>query len=78
MKNKLAIFFGVVLLILMITFVQPDILPNTSVIGAGAMNQQSITFYLFNEYILPFEIVTFILLAGMLGAMYIGERGEKE
>ncbi len=77
MKSKAAIILGVILFILMLTFVQPKSLPNTSVIGAGSMSPQSVTYFLFDQYILPFEIITFILLAGMLGAMYLGERGEE-
>jgi len=76
MKSRWVIVPGVVLFVIMLTFIQPYPFPNSSVIGAGNMTEQSVTYFLFNQYILPFEIVTFLLLAGMLGAMYLGERDD--
>lgn len=73
--NKSALIFSILIFILMLTFIQPSIYPNGVIsIGAGN-NGLSLSSSLFSVYILPFEIITFLLLAAMLGAMYLGERG---
>ncbi len=73
--NKTALIFTILIFILMLTFIQPSIYPSGTIsIGAGN-SLNSITTQLFSTYILPFEIITFLLLAAMLGAMYLGERG---
>lgn len=82
MRNKLAILLSALLFLVMITFIQPSFFPN-GVISINTFPSNSLPFapglpgitgLLFNVYILPFEIITFLLLAAMLGAMYLGDR----
>ncbi|MCL6003143.1 MAG: hypothetical protein M0Z77_09320 [Thermoplasmatales archaeon] len=76
MRNKFAIVLSVLLFIIMITFIQLGAYPQGIIpINTGATG---ITQSLFTTYLLPFEIVTFLLVAAMLGAMYLGERGENK
>jgi|YelNatPaOPRAMG01_1025707.scaffolds.fasta_scaffold00313_43 NADH:ubiquinone oxidoreductase subunit 6 (subunit J) len=79
MKNKLAIILAILLFVVMTTFIQPSAFPNGVIsINAGSVGNGAITHLMFTTYILPFEIITFLLLAAMLGAMYLGEReGDK-
>lgn len=73
--NKSALIFSILIFILMVTFIQPSVYPEGIIsIGAGS-NALSLSNSLFSIYVLPFEIITFLLLAAMLGAMYLGERG---
>jgi NADH:ubiquinone oxidoreductase subunit 6 (subunit J) len=77
MKNKIALIFSILLFLIMITFVQSAVFPNGTVpVNTGGPGSPGITSMLFGTYLLPFEIVTFLLVAAMLGAMYLGERGE--
>lgn len=77
MRNKIAIILSVILFIIMITFLQPAIFPSGIIpVNTGSPGSPGITSMLFGTYLLPFEIVTFVLVAAMLGAMYLGERGE--
>lgn len=75
MRNKIAIVLAVLLFAVMITFIQPSIFPNGVIsINTFSAGAGGITNLLFSIYILPFEIITFLLVAAMLGAMYLGER----
>lgn len=79
MKNSIIAAISFLLFLLMITFIQPSLFPyGTIQLNTGTPGNAGITTVLFNTYILPFEIVTFLLVAAMLGAMYLGERGEKK
>lgn len=79
MRNKIAIALAVLLFLIMITFVQFAAFPNGTVpVNTSGPGSSGITAMLFSTYILPFEIVTFLLVAAMLGAMYLGERGENK
>ncbi|MCL4412678.1 MAG: hypothetical protein M1526_04920 [Candidatus Thermoplasmatota archaeon] len=75
MQNKLALFFSVILFLIMLTFIQPSNFPNGAPFSIGTgMGKYGISQTLFSTYLLPFEIITFLLIAAMLGAMYLGER----
>jgi NADH:ubiquinone oxidoreductase subunit 6 (subunit J) len=79
MRNKFAIVLSVLLFIIMITFIQLGAYPQGIIpINTGSPGATGITQSLFTTYLLPFEIVTFLLVAAMLGAMYLGERGENK
>ncbi|MCL4333125.1 MAG: NADH-quinone oxidoreductase subunit J [Candidatus Thermoplasmatota archaeon] len=79
MRNKLALVLSVLLFLIMLSFIQVGVFPNGIVpINTGTPTSPGITQSLFTTYLLPFEIVTFLLVAAMLGAMYIGERGENK
>ncbi|MEM0127810.1 MAG: NADH-quinone oxidoreductase subunit J [Thermoplasmatales archaeon] len=75
MRNKIAIVLSILLFILMISFIQPSIFPNGTISVNAGNPSTGITHSIFTTYLLPFEIVTFLLVAAMLGAMYLGERG---
>jgi NADH:ubiquinone oxidoreductase subunit 6 (subunit J) len=79
MRNKFALVLSVLLFLIMVTFIQFGAFPNGTVpVNTGTTGSAGITQTLFTTYLLPFEIVTFLLVAAMLGAMYLGERGESE
>ncbi len=78
MRNKFAIAMSFILFLIMITFIQPSVFPHGIVpVNTGSPGGTGITQMLFSYYILPFEVVTFLLVAAMLGAMYLGQRGER-
>ncbi len=78
MRNKFALVLSVLLFLLMLTFIQFGAFPNGVVpVNTGTSSSPGITQSLFTTYLLPFEIITFLLVAAMLGAMYLGERGEQ-
>ncbi|MEM0138631.1 MAG: NADH-quinone oxidoreductase subunit J [Thermoplasmatales archaeon] len=75
MKNKIAIILSILLFLIMLSFIQPAVYPNGTVpVNAGSPST-GITHSIFTTYLFPFEVVTFLLVAAMLGAMYLGERG---
>ncbi len=77
MRNKFALVLSVLLFLIMVTFIQFGAFPNGTVpVNTGTTGSAGITQTLFTTYLLPFEIVTFLLVAAMLGAMYLGEMGE--
>lgn len=77
MRNKFAIVLSMLLFLLMLTFIQFGSFPNGTIpVNTGTSGGIGVTHSLFTVYLLPFEIVTFLLVAAMLGAMYLGERGE--
>ena len=79
MLNKVAIALSVILFLIMVTFIQLGTFPNGIIqVNTGTSISPGITQSIFTTYLLPFEIVTFLLVAAMLGAMYLGERGESK
>ncbi|MEM0133828.1 MAG: NADH-quinone oxidoreductase subunit J [Thermoplasmatales archaeon] len=79
MRNKFAIALSIILFLIMLTFIQVGVFPHGTVpINTGTPGSPGITQSLFTTYLLPFEIVTFLLVAAMLGAMYLGERSENK
>ncbi len=79
MRNKFALILSVLLFLLMLTFVQLGAFPNGTIpVNTGTSGSAGITQSLFTTYLLPFEIVTFLLVAAMLGAMYLGERSDNK
>ena len=79
MPNKIAIALSVILFLIMVTFIQLGTFPNGIIpVNTGTSISPGITQSIFTTYLLPFEIVTFLLVAAMLGAMYLGERGESK
>jgi NADH:ubiquinone oxidoreductase subunit 6 (subunit J) len=77
MRSKFAVVLSILLFLIMITFIQFGSFPNGTIpVNTGTPGSPGITQSLFTIYLLPFEIVTFLLVAAMLGAMYLGERGE--
>jgi NADH:ubiquinone oxidoreductase subunit 6 (subunit J) len=50
--------------------------PNASVVIAVDLN--SLAAAIFNDYALPFEIVAFLLLAAIIGAIYLARRPEED
>ncbi|MGC8561669.1 MAG: NADH-quinone oxidoreductase subunit J family protein [Thermoplasmata archaeon] len=79
MPNKIAIALSVILFLIMVTFIQLSAFPHGTIpVNTGTSINPGITQSIFTTYLLPFEIVTFLLVAAMLGAMYLGERGENK
>ena len=79
MPNKIAIALSVILFLIMVTFIQLGAFPNGTIpVNTGTSINPGITQSIFTTYLLPFEIVTFLRVAAMLGAMYLGERGESK
>ena len=50
--------------------------PNGSVIVPVDLN--ALAAAIFNDYALPFEIVAFLLLAAIIGAIYLARRPEED
>jgi NADH:ubiquinone oxidoreductase subunit 6 (subunit J) len=79
MRNKFALVLSVLLFLIMLSFIQFGVFPNGTIpVNTGTPGSFGITQSLFTTYLLPFEVVTFLLVAAMLGAMYLGERGENK
>lgn len=76
----IALFFGAVILaeILVALFKSPA-LEKTAVGAAPAIgNTEAIGLSLFNEYLLPFELVGIILLGGIIGALVLAKQPRTE
>ncbi|NKE70636.1 NADH-quinone oxidoreductase subunit J [Candidatus Manganitrophus noduliformans] len=77
-QTWLALFFGLVILaeILIVLFKSPTL--EGSAPGAAALpavgNTEAIGLSLFNEYLLPFEMVGVILLGGIIGALVLAKQ----
>jgi len=74
-----AIFFGAVVLteILLALFKSPAAAPDGSTPGANvpaAGNTEMLGLSLFNDYLLPFELVGIILLGGIIGALVLAKQ----
>ena len=73
-----ALFFGTVILaeILLALFKSPLLEKMEIATGIGPLlgNTEAIGLSLFNEYLLPFEIVGIILLGGIIGAMVLAKQ----
>jgi NADH:ubiquinone oxidoreductase subunit 6 (subunit J) len=50
--------------------------PNGTEIAPVDLNELAIA--IFNDYALPFEIVAFLLLAAIIGAIYLARRPEED
>jgi NADH-quinone oxidoreductase subunit J len=72
----LAIFLGAVLLIEVVYIVlsQSDVLPGGATISAQFGSPQAIGNLLFNQYMLPFEVTSILLLVAMIGAIVLTRR----
>jgi len=78
----IALFFGLVILaeILIVLFRSP-MLDKTGAAGTAAPavgNTEAIGISLFNEYLLPFELVGIILLGGIIGALVLAKQPKSE
>lgn len=82
-QTWIALFFGLVILaeILIVLFKSP-ILEKSAATGAAAVpaigNTEAIGLSLFNEYLLPFELVGIILLGGIIGALVLTKQPKPE
>lgn len=82
-QTWIALFFGSVILaeILIVLFKSP-ILEKSAANGAAAVpavgNTEAIGLSLFNEYLLPFELVGIILLGGIIGALVLAKQPRPE
>ncbi len=78
-QSWIALFFGLVILaeILVVLFKSP-ILEKTGAVAVAAApaigNTEAIGLSLFNEYLLPFEMVGIILLGGIIGALVLAKQ----
>jgi NADH-quinone oxidoreductase subunit J len=74
----LAIFLGAVLLIetVYIVFSQRDLFPGAVKIAVEFGSPKSIGELLFNQYLLPFEVTSILLLVAMIGAIVMTKRIE--
>jgi NADH-quinone oxidoreductase subunit J len=75
-QRPVAIFLGVVLLvetgfIIFSLGFQQEILPNFRSFASGYASPADIGVLLFNEYLLPFEITSVLLLVAMIGAIVL-------
>ena len=78
-QRPVAIFLGVVLLvetgfIIYSLGFQQGILPQFSTIASEYASPADIGLLLFNEYLLPFEITSVLLLVAMIGAIVLTKR----
>jgi NADH-quinone oxidoreductase subunit J len=78
-QRPVAIFLGVVLLIetgfiIYSLGFQQGILPQFSTFAADYASPGDIGLLLFNEYLLPFEITSVLLLVAMIGAIVLTKR----
>lgn len=69
---------AVLLALLMMLLKHPQAIPNSFPAPAGAGDVKSIAELLFGAYLLPFELVSFLILAAMIGAVTLAKqrRGE--
>jgi NADH-quinone oxidoreductase subunit J len=76
----LAIFLGALLLTetLYIVFSQSNLLPATAEITSQFGSPQAIGSLLFNQYMLPFEVTSVLLLVAMIGAIVLTKREERK
>ena len=76
----LAIFLGALLLTetLYIVFSQINLLPEAAQITSQFGGPQAIGSLLFNQYMLPFEVTSVLLLVAMIGAVVLTKREEKK
>ncbi len=75
----IALFFGVVILAeILIALFKSPMMEQTGPAGAAAPlavgNTEAIGLSLFNEYLLPFELVGIILLGGIIGALVLAKQ----
>jgi len=72
-QQPLAIISGVVLLVMAVyvIFIRPDSLPEAGDVAAGFGSPNSIGLLLFNEYLLPFEVTSILLLVAIVGAILL-------
>jgi NADH-quinone oxidoreductase subunit J len=78
-QRPVAIFLGAVLLvetgfIIYSLGFQQGILPEFSSLGSDYASPADIGLLLFNEYLLPFEITSVLLLVAMIGAIVLTKR----
>jgi NADH-quinone oxidoreductase subunit J len=79
-QRPLAIILGAIL-IFEIGFVMAtrwNILVPMGEVGAGFGSPKAVGLLLFNEYILPFEVISVLLLAAMVGAIVLSRRDETD
>lgn len=79
----IALFFGLVILAeILIALFKSPILKKSGATGAAAApaigNTEAIGLSLFNEYLLPFELVGIILLGGIIGALVLAKQPRSE
>jgi NADH-quinone oxidoreductase subunit J len=72
----LAILLGAVLLLetAYILFSNSIVLPNAAALSSQFGSPQAIGSLLFNQYILPFEVTSILLLVAMIGAIVLTKR----
>jgi NADH-quinone oxidoreductase subunit J len=75
----LAIFLGAVLLVetVYILLSQRDIFPEAVKISTQFGSPKAIGELLFNQYLLPFEVTSILLLAAMIGAIVLTKRADE-
>lgn len=79
-QQPLAITLAVVLVVeaAYIIFVRSDVLPNIVAAVSNYGSPAAIGEVLFNEYLLPFEVTSVLLLVAMIGAIVLTKREKKE
>jgi NADH-quinone oxidoreductase subunit J len=75
-QQPLAVISGIVLAALAVytIFFRPGTFPESSTVAPGFGSPESIGLKLFNEYLLPFEAVSILLLVAMVGVIVITRR----
>ncbi|MBN2044683.1 MAG: NADH-quinone oxidoreductase subunit J [Anaerolineales bacterium] len=75
----LALVLGILLLAeaIIIIFTQPNLLPEAQVISSDFGSPKAIGELLFNQYLLPFEATSILLLVAMIGAIVLTKPEKK-
>ena len=75
-QQPLAIILAVILLLMTfyVIFIRSGIFPQAGEVQVGFGSPAEIGIILFNEYLLPFEITSILLLVAMVGAIYLTMR----
>lgn len=79
-QQPLAIFLGLLLLVeaAYIMILRPTVLPPTSEPPPGFGTPEMIGLELFDTYLLPFEVVSVLLLVAMIGSIVLTKRRQRE